>query len=71
MLAGLMSIGSYGLVLYAMSLGSIAPIAALRETSSIFIVFIGKFILGESLGLRRILASTLVVAGVVALNWST
>lgn len=71
MLAGLMSIGSYGLVLYAMSLGSIAPIAALRETSSIFIVFIGKFMLGESLGLRRILASTLVVSGVVALNWST
>ena len=69
-LIGGMAITSYGLALYALSLGAMAPVAALRETSSIFAVLIGTFLMRESLGRLRLLASALVVTGVVALNWA-
>ena len=49
-LIGGMAITSYGLALYALSLGAMAPVAALRETSSIFAVLIGTFLMRESLG---------------------
>ena len=60
-LIGGMAITSYGLALYALSLGTMAPVAALRETSSIFAVLIGTFLMRESLGRLRLLASALVV----------
>ena len=69
-LVGSMAITSYGLALYALSLGAMAPVAALRETSSIFAVLIGAFLMRESFGRLRLVASSLVVAGVVALNWA-
>ncbi len=68
-LIGGMGISSYGLALYALSQGAMAPVAALRETSSIFAVLIGTFLLRESFGRLRLIASALVAAGVVALNW--
>jgi drug/metabolite transporter (DMT)-like permease len=58
----------YALVLWAYSLGALAPIAALRETSTILAAWIGTSLLGEPFGARRIVASVLVAAGIVALN---
>lgn len=65
---GVFSLAAYTLVIWALSLGAMAPIAALRETSVIFVALIGAFYMRESFGLYRILAATLVAAGVVLLN---
>ena len=65
---GLMATLAYSLVLWAYSLGAVAPIAALRETSVIIAALIGTLLLGEPFGGRRILAALLVAAGVLALN---
>jgi drug/metabolite transporter (DMT)-like permease len=67
-LGGLLAALGYSLVLWAYSLGALAPIAALRETSTILAAWIGTAMLGEPFGRRRIAASLLVAAGVVALN---
>ena len=67
-IAGLLSVVAYAIVIWAMSRGSMAIVASLRETSVIFGVLIGAVLLGEPLGRRRALAATLVVAGVVVLS---
>jgi drug/metabolite transporter (DMT)-like permease len=65
---GVLAALGYTLVLWAYSLGALAPIAALRETSTILAAWIGTSVLGEPFGRRRLAASFLVAAGVVALN---
>jgi drug/metabolite transporter (DMT)-like permease len=67
-LGGVLAALGYSLVLWAYSLGALAPIAALRETSTILAAWIGTALLGEPFGRRRVVASLLVAAGVVALN---
>ena len=65
---GVLAVLGYSLVLWAYSLGALAPIAALRETSTILAAWIGTSLLGEPFGRQRVFASLLVAAGVVALN---
>ena len=67
-LGGVMATFGYSLVLWAYSLGAIAPIAALRETSVILAALIGTWVLGEPFGRRRLLGASLVAAGVVVVN---
>lgn len=67
-LGGVLATAAYSLVLWAYSLGAIAPIAALRETSTIFAALLGALVLGEPFGRRRVLAAALVAAGAVVLN---
>jgi len=62
---GIMATGGYSMVLWAYSLGAIAPIAALRETSVILAAVIGSTVLGEPFGRRRLAA-----AAVVADDWN-
>ena len=66
--AGGLATLSYGAFLWALSLGAMAPVAALREISVVFAAAIGALILGEPFGRRRIAAAAAVAAGVVALN---
>lgn len=66
-LGGAMTFSAYGLVLWAYSLGAIAPVAALRETSVIIAVLIGTLFLGEPFGRRRLLAAVIVAAGAALL----
>jgi drug/metabolite transporter (DMT)-like permease len=66
--AGALSVLAYGLVLWAQTRGSLAPIAALRETSVIFGAIISTLIFREPFGRTRIAATVLVVAGIVLLN---
>jgi drug/metabolite transporter (DMT)-like permease len=68
LIGGIVSLLSYGLVLWAQTRGALAPIAALRETSIIFGAVIGSTFLGERLGRGRALAGVVVVAGIVLLN---
>lgn len=65
---GAMSFAAYGLVIYAMSIAAIGPVAAMRETSVVIAAAIGAILLKESFGGRRVLASLVVVAGVIVLN---
>ncbi len=66
--AGGLATLSYGAFLWALSLGAMAPVAALREISVVFAAAIGALVLGEPFGRRRIAAAAAVAAGVVALN---
>jgi drug/metabolite transporter (DMT)-like permease len=68
LLAGALSVLAYGLVLWAQTKGALAPIAALRETSVIFGAIIGTLVFHEPFGRSRIIATLLVVAGIVLLN---
>lgn len=65
---GLASMVAYGLVIWAMSLGAMGMVSALRETSVLFAVLIGIFMLGERLTLRRLAAAAAVCAGVALMH---
>lgn len=69
LLAGALSLFGYFIVLWALGQGAMAPIAALRETGVIFAALIGRLVLKEAFGWRRVLAAALVAAGVAALHW--
>jgi drug/metabolite transporter (DMT)-like permease len=67
-LCGLCSLVAYGLVIWAQTRGTLAAVAALRETSVVVAAVIGAVVLHERFGRLRVAASVLVAAGVVALN---
>lgn len=68
LLGGSMSVGAYGMALWAMTKAPIAIVGALRETSVLFAALIGVVFLGEPLLRLRILAGAMVLAGVVLLR---
>ncbi|WP_202867768.1 DMT family transporter [Kribbella pittospori] len=65
---GVVSMVAYGLVLWAQTRGTLAAIAALRETSIIFGAIIGTVFFGERFGPRRAIAAVVVVAGIVLIS---
>jgi drug/metabolite transporter (DMT)-like permease len=65
---GLVSMVAYGLVLWAQQRGTLASIAALRETSIIFGAIIGALFFGERFGPKRAIAAAVVVAGIVLIS---
>jgi len=67
-LGGAFTIGAYGTALWAMTQAPVALVAALRETSVVFAALIGALFLGERLTPRRVLATGLVLGGVVLLR---
>ncbi len=68
LLGGLCTIGSYGLVLWAMTRAPVALVAALRETAVIFGAVFGAVVLKEKFGASRYLAAGLVTAGAIAMK---
>ena len=54
--AGALSIVTYGLALWALSLGPTAPLAALRETGMVTALLLATLFLGEAVTLRRVAA---------------
>ena len=70
MLGGFLSFAGYGIAIWAMSLGAMAQVAALRETGVIFAAIIGTVFLGEPFGRRRVIAAVIVAAGIVVLQAS-
>lgn len=64
----LASIGSYGIALWAMTQAPVATVAALRETSVLFAVFLGIWFLREVFTTRRIVGTCVIVSGVMALR---
>jgi drug/metabolite transporter (DMT)-like permease len=67
-LGGLISAAGYGIVLWAQTRGSLASVAALRETGVISGAIIGALFFAEPLSRRRIAAASMVALGVVFLN---
>lgn len=67
-LGGAFTIGAYGTALWAMARAPVALVAALRETSVVFAALIGVLFLGERLTPRRVLATMLVLGGLVLLR---
>lgn len=67
-LGGFIAAAAYAISIWAFTLGAIAHVAALRETSVIFAALIGTLFLREAFGPRRIVAAAVVAAGVVLLT---
>lgn len=65
---GAMSIAAYWLVIWAMSITPLGPVAALRETSVVFGALISGLVLKEGLGWRAVAAACVVAAGVVLMK---
>lgn len=66
--SGVLQFGAYALVIWAMSLGAMASVSALRETSVIFAALIGAIVLKERVGALRISAAILVAMGIVLMR---
>ena len=66
--AGLASVGAYAIALWAMTHAPVASVAALRETSVLFAVVLGTFMLKERFGWQRAAGTVVIVAGVMALR---
>jgi phosphonate utilization associated putative membrane protein len=62
------SLGSYGIALWAMTQAPVATVAALRETSVLFAVLLGAWLLKEAFTVRRALGTAIIMGGVVALR---
>ena len=56
------------MVIWALSLGAMGLVSALRETSVVVAALIGARYLGEPFGRRRSLAAGTVAIGVILLN---
>jgi drug/metabolite transporter (DMT)-like permease len=66
--AGAMSLASYWIAIWAFTKAPIALVAALRETSVLFAMLIAVVFLKERAGPSRILAASLIAAGVVLMR---
>ncbi|MFL9911113.1 EamA family transporter [Paraburkholderia sp. RL17-337-BIB-A] len=65
---GLVSIAAYGIVIWAMQSGAMGTVSALRETSVVFAVLIGRVVLREAVSGKRWVACVIVAAGAVCLG---
>ena len=67
MIGGAFSVTAYGVVLYVKTIAPIGAVSAGRESSVIIAALIGLLFFGERPWLGRILAATVVAAGIIAL----
>jgi drug/metabolite transporter (DMT)-like permease len=67
-IGGLIANTGYGIAIYALVLGPMAHVAALRETSVLFGALMGTLLLGEPFGRRRVAAAAVIVIGLVLMN---
>jgi drug/metabolite transporter (DMT)-like permease len=65
---GFVSIAAYGIVIWALQSGAMGAVSALRETSVVFAVLIGRMFLGETVSGARWIACLVVAAGAVCLG---
>lgn len=67
--AGALSILSFGSALYAFNLMETAKVSALRETAVVFAAIMGALFLGEGFGKRRIVAALVLAGGLVLMQF--
>lgn len=68
-IAGLGSILSFGVALYAMSLTEVARISALRESAVVFGALFGWLFLKEGFGVRRVIFALITASGLAMMNF--
>lgn len=68
LIVGFCSFFTYLLVLYAMRLSPVSLVAALRETSILFAVLLGRLVLKEKLTTAHILGITILFMGMISLK---
>lgn len=68
LVAAALSIGTYSIVLWAMTAAPIAAVSALRETSVIFAAILGTLLLKEPFGTQRIGGACVVAAGIALIK---
>lgn len=69
-LGGLVSLAAYWIVIWAMTHAPLALVSAVRETSMVFAVLIGVFVLKERLDLARLASTAVTLIGTVMLKLS-
>jgi drug/metabolite transporter (DMT)-like permease len=65
---GVVSLVAYGIIIFAMALGPMGPVSALRETSVVFAALIGRIFLHERLTVYRIAACVIVAIGALCIG---
>lgn len=70
LIGGAASCAAYGIAVWAMTQAPIASVAALRETSIVFVLFLSVRMLKEQLGWQRIVGGMMIVAGASLLRFS-
>lgn len=68
LMGGLVSLAAYGIVIWALQLGAMGAVSALRETSVVFAALIGRVFLGEAVSGKRWVVCLVVAAGAVVLG---
>jgi drug/metabolite transporter (DMT)-like permease len=63
-----LSLGSYWIAIWAFTLAPLALVAALRETSVLFAMLIGVFLLGERANPWRWVSAGLILGGVALMR---
>lgn len=67
---GLLSATAYWIVIWAMAQAPIAAVAALRETSILFVLLLSQRLLRETIGISRFAGAGLILAGAVLIRMS-
>ena len=70
LIGGLGTAGSYVLALWAMTLAPVAAVAALRETSILFVLIISVVVLKERPTRRRLVSGLVIAGGAVLIRLS-
>ncbi|OCR22419.1 multidrug DMT transporter permease [Pseudomonas syringae] len=68
LMGGLVSLAAYGIVIWALQLGAMGAVSALRETSVVFAALIGRVFLREAVSGKRWIVCLVVAAGAVVLG---
>ena len=66
---GVISLFAYGVVIWAMQLGAMGTVSALRETSVVFAALLGRCFLQERLTPQRIAACLVIAGGAICLGY--
>ncbi len=66
--AGALSLVTYWIVVWAMTVAPIALVAAVRETSVLFAVLIGVFVLREKISLGKAVAAAVILMGIIIIR---
>jgi drug/metabolite transporter (DMT)-like permease len=65
---GVISLLAYGIVIFAMTAAPMGSVSALRETSVLFAVLMGRIFFGEKLTARRLTSAAVIVVGALCLK---
>jgi drug/metabolite transporter (DMT)-like permease len=69
-IVGFLSIGTYLMILFALTMSKVSYVAAVREISIVLSAYFGIFYLGEKQGRQKLLGAVLIFLGVVAIGLS-